>query len=143
MNLQPLEQFHHEWFLPVPADELEHVQESHRGGGLVTMHLRPQQHLERSSTEPHVVDGAAFDRGPDLLYPNQIGRAPPDAFERFDDILVAQQGRLRQREMLGVPGAAEPGRWRRVLCARPTASEKQNDNANRGNETGLHHVILV
>jgi hypothetical protein len=103
MQFESIEKPRDQRLVPVTSDEIEKIEERHRRGGLVAVHLRPQQDAERSASEGDVIDRAAFDRGADRLGRDQIGRGLPQAVDGSDNVRVAHQRRRWQRKVLGVP----------------------------------------
>ena len=51
----------HRGLVAVPLEVLEEVEQRRRGGRLVAVHLRPEQHAERPVPDSNVIDGAALD----------------------------------------------------------------------------------
>ena len=101
------------------------VEERDRGRRLVAVHLRPQQHFQRTAAEPHVIDRSSFDRRADGLGlgSNQARSAA-----------IAEAPRPRQHgERAAAVGAADaprptPGRARlAVACPGPRARPEESD----------------
>ena len=78
---------------PMPTHVLEHVEERQCGGGLVAVHLRPEQNVEWPVAEPEVVDRPAFDRAADLLEGEEIWGVVVHLLQAHLDLRVAHQRR--------------------------------------------------
>jgi hypothetical protein len=140
VQLEPIEQARDEGGVAMSPDVIEHIEKRDSCRGLVAVHLRPQEHLERATTEPHVVDRSALDGLADWLHPNQIGCALLEPLECANHVGMTNERRLRKRQMLGVPRPAKSN-WRGRSLGVKRCRKNQADGMRK--RKGTHHPPIL
>ena len=86
---------------------VEHVEQRRGRRRLVAVHLRPQQHAERTGAGRDHVDRAPFERGADALEDEPVRIRLRDRLQAALDLVVIEERRQRRRHVLGVPDPRE------------------------------------
>ncbi len=140
VNRQLLQQPLHRRLRLMAGHDVKDVEQRAGGGRLVAVHLRPQQHVHRAAPEPHVVDGAAFDRLADRLHFVEPFAALDRLVEVDEQAAVIEQRGRAVVDVLGLPHLRDAQRVPLEVLRRGSGRARE---AQENDEQGEGEAELV